>query len=246
MFEMKTKAKNLKEIYELIRPLVDEGKLNIKKNGFSLRAVDPAHVGMVDLDIKDKAFDEYKATDMELGVDFDKLNSFLRLTASENLVQLKYDEDTNRLICTDITTGITRRMGLIDSAGMPDPKIPNLNLPALVTAPADRIKLVVRAAGSLSDHIIISADKDTLVMSAEGDTDDVELKLKKDECEKFEVKNKNKSLISIDYLENAVKPLKDKITLNFGNDNPLKMEFTFGENDAGKGIYLIAPRIESE
>jgi len=246
MFEIKTKAKNLKEIHELVNPLISEAKFNITKEGFGLRAVDLAHVAMVDLNIKKKAFEEYKATEMELGVDLDKLNSFLRLTSAENLVQLKHDEDTNRLICTDITTGLTRRMGLIDTQGMPDPKIPNLTLPCVITAPADRIKLAVKAGEALSDHIAFIAEKDKLVISAEGDTDDVELKITKDECEKFEVKSKAKSLLSIDYIGNALKPLKEKITIHLGNDNPMRIDFKFGENDEGTGTYLIAPRIESE
>jgi proliferating cell nuclear antigen len=245
MFNAKVKSEVLKGIIDVTSPLVNEVKFNITQKGISLRAVDPAHVAMVDLQINDKAFEEYKANDMELGIDMDKLSSIMRLASSGDTVTLEYDEESNKLV---IKIGnLVRKMGLIDTAGMPDPKMPNLNLPAKVILKASELTQGVRASEAVSDHLALTVNKDNFELFAEGDTDTVNLKLPKDLLIELNTNSKCKSLFSIDYFSNMIKPVKgeDPITIMIGNDNPIKVEFDIAENK-GHVIYLLAPRIESE
>jgi proliferating cell nuclear antigen len=245
MFNAKVKSEVLKGIIDVISPLVNEVKFNITSKGISLRAVDPAHVAMVDLEIKSDAFDEYKASDMELGIDMDKFASIMRLSSSGDAVEIEYDEDTNRLI---IKIGnLVRKMGLIDTAGMPDPKMPNLNLPAKVILKAAELTQGVRASETVSDHLSLTVNKDNFELFAEGDTDTVNLKLPKDLLVELNTNSKCKSLFSIDYFSNMIKPVKgdDPVTIMIGNDNPIRVEFNIAENK-GHVTYLLAPRIESE
>ena len=245
MFNAKVKSDVLKGIIDVTSPLVNEVKFNITQKGISLRAVDPAHVAMVDLQINDKAFEEYKANDMELGIDMDKLSSIMRLASSGDTVILEYDEESNKLV---IKIGnLVRKMGLIDTAGMPDPKMPNLNLPAKVVLKASELTQGVRASEAVSDHLALTVNKDNFELFAEGDTDTVNLKLPKDLLIELNTNSKCKSLFSIDYFANMIKPVRseDPITIMIGNDNPIKVEFDIAENK-GHVTYLLAPRIESE
>jgi proliferating cell nuclear antigen len=245
MFNAKVKSYVLKGIIYVTTPLVNEVKFNITQKGISLRAVDPAHVAMVDLQINDKAFEEYKANDMELGIDMDKLGGIMRLASSDDTVSLEYDEESNKLI---IKIGnLIRKMGLIDTAGMPDPKMPNLNLPAKVVLKASELTQGVRASEAVSDHLALTVNKDNFELFAEGDTDTVNLKLPKDLLIELNTNSKCKSLFSIDYFANMIKPVRgeDPITIMIGNDNPIKVEFDIAENK-GHVTYLLAPRIESE
>ena len=245
MFNAKVKSEVLKGIIDVTSPLVNEVKFNISPKGISLRAVDPAHVAMVDLNIDSKAFEEFKATDMELGIDMDKLAGIMRLSSPGDMVSLEYDEDTNRLI---IKIGnLVRKMGLIDTAGMPDPKMPNLDLPAKVTLKASELNQGVKASEAVSDHLALTVNKDNFELYAEGDTDTVNLKLPKDLLLDLNTSSKCKSLFSIDYFSNMIKPVRreDPITIMLGNDNPIRVEFDIAENK-GHVTYLLAPRIESE
>jgi proliferating cell nuclear antigen len=245
MFNAKVKSEVLKGVIDVVSPLVNEVKLNITPKGISLRAVDPAHVAMVDLEIKSDAFDEYKATNMEIGIDMDKFASIMRLSTSNDIVNIEYDEETNRLI---IKIGnLVRKMGLIDTTGMPDPKMPNLNLPAKVVLKASELTQGVRASETVSDHLSLTVNKDDFELFAEGDTDTVNLKLNKDLLLELVTNSKCKSLFSIDYFSNMIKPVRgdDPITIMIGNDNPIRVEFNIAENK-GHVTYLLAPRIESE
>ncbi|UCB58062.1 MAG: proliferating cell nuclear antigen (pcna) [Thermoplasmatales archaeon] len=245
MFNAKVKSEVLKGIIDVTSPLVSEVKFNINPKGITLRAVDPAHVAMVDLVVKNSAFDEFKATEMELGVDMDKFASIMRLSSAGDMVSLEYDEDTNRLIVK--IGNLVRKMGLIDTAGMPDPKMPNLNLPAKVVLKASELNQGVRASEAVSDHLALTVDKDDFELFAEGDTDTVNLKLPKNLLIELTTNSKCKSLFSIDYFSNMIKPVRgeDPVTIMIGNDNPIRVEFNIAE-DKGHVTYLLAPRIESE
>ena len=245
MFNAKVKSEVLKGIIDVTSPLVNEVKLNITSKGVSLRAVDPAHVAMVDLEVKNKAFEEFKAKDMELGIDMDKLGAIMRLASPGDIVTLEYDEDTNRLIVK--IGNLVRRMGLIDTAGMPDPKMPNLNLPAKIKIKASELTQGVRASETVSDHLALTVTKDNFELFAEGDTDTVNLKLPKNLLDELNTNGKCKSLFSIDYFSNMIKPVKGEnpITIMLGNDNPIRVEFDIADK-SGHVTYLLAPRIESE
>ena len=245
MFNVKVKSEVLKGVIDVTSPLVSEVKLNINSKGISLRAVDPAHVAMINLEIDNKAFEEYKADDMELGIDMDKLAGIMRLSTSGDMVSLEYDETANRLI---IRIGnLVRKMSLIDTAGMPDPKMPNLDLPAKAIIKASEINRGVRASEAVSDQLAVSINKDNFELFAEGDTDTVNLKLPKDLLVELTSKGEYKSLFSIDYFSNMIKPVKgeDTVTIFLGNDNPVRVEFDIADKK-GHVKYLLAPRIESE
>jgi len=251
MFKAKVKAEVLKGIIDVTSPLVNEVKLNISKKGISLRAVDPAHVAMVDLELKNEAFEEFNAEDMELGVDMDKFASIMRLASTGelastgDLIILELDEKTNRLVVQ--IGNLVRKMALIDTAGMPDPKMPNLDLPGKVVLKASEIIQGVRASEAVSDHLALIMNKDNFELFAEGDTDTVNLTLPKDILVDLTANGKFKSLFSIDYFSNMIKPVKgdEPITIYLGNDNPTRVEFNIADAK-GHVTYLLAPRIESE
>lgn len=245
MFNAKVKSEVLKSIIDVTTPLVSEVKFNITQKGISLRAVDPAHVALVDLHVSKKAFEEFKASDIELGIDMDKLGGIMRLSSTGDIVSLEHDDQSNRLIVK--IGNLVRRMALIDTAGMPDPKMPTLDLPAKIVLKSSELNRGVRASEAVSDHLALLADKENFELFAEGDTDTVNLKLPKDLLIELNAPNKCKSLFSIDYFSNMIKSVKgeDSITIQLGNDNPARLEFDIA-NKNGRVNYLLAPRIESE
>src|SRR6267143_1851224 len=116
----------------------DAAKFNVGKDSVIVKAVDPAHVAMVELTLDRGAFEAYKADEGELGVDMDKMKEILRLAKGGETISLSHDEDKNRLIVAVGNT--TRRMALVDTAGMSDPKVPSLNLPVKLTVRTDELR----------------------------------------------------------------------------------------------------------
>ncbi|MBE0517855.1 MAG: proliferating cell nuclear antigen (pcna) [Thermoplasmata archaeon] len=244
MFQAKARAEVLKEVVNVVSSLVDEAKFSVNADGLTLRAVDPAHIAMVDLSLGKDAFEEFKADETEIGIDIDKLAQFLKLAKSDDIVDLKHDEDKRRLII--VVGDITRRMSLIDTTGMSDPKVPNLKLDAIITIKGEDLIHGIRASETVSDHIALIANPDGFEMSCEGDMDQVHFRKSKKDLVSLESPSSVRSLFPLEYFSNMLKAVSSgtHVVLHLGNDFPVKMEFTIA---GGKGAvrYLLAPRIES-
>lgn len=245
MFKAKCKASVLKSLIEAAAPLVDEVKLHVTADGLSIKTVDPAHVAMVDISLAGKAFTEYKATELDLGVDLDKLNEILSLGTADEVITLEFKEDQNRLVLT--VGNLVRRMSLIDANGLPDPKVPNLNLPNKVRIKASELHQGIKASKSISDHLALVVDANAFEVIAEGDTDTVNLKLAKNQLVELKASERTKSLFSLDYFSKLVKAAEGSsdVSLSLGSDYPVRMEYDFADGQ-GHVTYLLAPRIESE
>ena len=244
MFQAKARADVLKEVVNVVSTLVDEAKFTMNADGLTIRAVDPAHIAMVDLTLSKDAFEEFKADESEIGLDIDKLSQFLKLARSNEIVDIKHDEEKRRL---NIVIGdITRRMSLIDTTGMSDPKVPNLNLPATVTLKVDDLVQGIKASETVSDHIALVASPEGFEMTCEGDMDQVQWRKAKKDLESLESPSSVRSLFPLEYFANMLRAVSAgvAVTMHLGNDYPVKVEFKIA---GGKGDvrYLLAPRIES-
>ena len=247
MFQAKIRADFIKTIIEAIAILVDEAKFKLTQDGIYGRTVDPAHVGMVDFKLKREAFDEYESKEeTEIGIDLDKLKSILKIAASDDLISMKCDKEEGRL---SVKIGnLTRRISLLDTSEMPDTKIPSLDLPAEIVLSVSEIHQAIRAAEAISDHITLIASPDGFEMQSEGDADVVELKIPKEQIYSIKCEEKVKSMFPLDYLSDMIKVAKgksDEITINLGNNYPVKISFEIAGGYI-KIAYLLAPRIESE
>jgi len=245
MFKAEVKSEILKEVISVVSTLVDEAKFNITKEGIGLKAVDPAHVAMVDLTLRSSAFESYEAEEVEIGVDIEKLTDVLKLAKAGEIVKLVLDDDKNKLL---IHVGnITRRMSLVDTSGMSDPKVPNLSLPVRVVVKTAELSQGIKASESVSDHITLIANNDGFELNSEGDTDSVNLKLPKDLLEELEAPEATKSLFSLDYFSNMIKSISSSefVKMSLGSDYPVKLEFDIASGN-GEVRYLLAPRIESD
>ncbi|MCK4718753.1 MAG: proliferating cell nuclear antigen (pcna) [Thermoplasmata archaeon] len=243
MFQSTIKTETLKEIVDITATLVAETKFNISKEGIELRTVDLAHVAMIDLNISSAAFISFKSKGVELGVNLDKLKDVLRLAKSGDEIQMKHDEEKNKLVVR--VANITRRMALVDTAGMSDPKVPSLDLPAKVTLKTSDLARGIQAAVGVSDHVAFIARTDGFDIVAEGDTDTVSLNLEKEKLEDLICKEKVRSMFPIEYLARIVKEVKSEhVTLTLGSDFPVKLEFDIAHGN-GHVVYLLAPRIEN-
>lgn len=245
MFQAKIRSDTLKGIVNIISTLVDEAKFNIQPDGMNLKAVDPAHVAMIDLSVKKEAFEEYVADETKMGVDLDKIKDVLKLAASGDMIEMTQDEEKSRLVLK--VGNIVRRMNLVDTSSMADPRVPELNLPAYVELAVGEIQKGIKAAESVSDHIALTADGDTFELFSEGDTDSVNLKLDKSQLVDIKTDGKARSLFPLDYFSNLVKaiPSDTNVRINLGNNYPVKIMFNLADGNGQVG-YLLAPRIESD
>ena len=251
MFKARIKADNLKEFIGTVGSLVDEAKLNISDEGLQIKAVDPSHVAMIEANLVKSAFDSYEAKAMEMGLDIDKFKNVLTVAGKDDMVELEKDDKLNRLVVN--IGNLTRAMPLLDTSGMPDPKVPSLDLPASVSVAVGEIGQGLKASKSVSDHIALSTTKDSFRLVCEGDNQNsVDVSLGKDQLEKLDSSEDATSLFSLEYFALMVNSLpSDRILhINLGSDLPVKIDADLAVDDMtgaqGNVKFLLAPRIDRD
>ncbi len=245
MFKAVIGAEKLKEAIESVSTLVDEAKFKLNPDGLSVRAVDPANVAMVSLDLAGDAFDSFEATEGELGIDLTKLNGIMEMADKDDSIEIDLDETAHKLVVR--MRGLSYTMSLLDPSSIrKEPKVPSLDLPAHVIIRGEDLKRAVKAAEKVSDYMSIGVRGDVFFMEAEGDTDNVQLEMTKDQLIELSP-GEAKSLFSLDYLTDISKIAgkTEKVSIDVGRDYPLKIRFKIAQ-EHGDVSYMLAPRVESE
>lgn len=245
MFKADLKSDTLKGLVNIISTLIDEVKFTITPEGMTLKAVDAAHVAMIEMEIGKDAFESYEAEACEIGLDLDKVKSVLKLASSGDIIRMEQDDTHGRLVFK--VGNITRRMNLVDTASMNDPKVPQLSLATDISLMVDELQKGIRAAESISDHITLRAGSDYFELSCEGDTDSVSLRLEGESIVSINADTEVQSMFPLDYFSNITKaiPSGTVVRVELDSDYPVKLVFVLADGKA-KVNYLLAPRIESD
>jgi proliferating cell nuclear antigen len=247
MFKAIVDAETLRTALDSVSVLVDECKIHLDEDGISIRAVDPANVGMVDLTLDREAFESYETDGGLIGVNLSRLEDIAGMADAGQLVNLELDEETRKLHIE--FDGLEYTLALIDPDSIrQEPDIPDLDLPADIVIEGRDIDRAVTAADMVSDHIALGVDADGefFYVDAEGDTDDVHFELDEEDLLSLEAGDAH-SLFSLDYLKDMNKaiPNDGEVTIELGEEYPVKMHFEIAEG-MGHVTYMLAPRIQSD
>lgn len=247
MFKANLKdPKLLKHSIDAISNMVDEVGIKVTSEGMTLRAMDPAHVALVDFELKNGAFDEYDASEpLVLGVDLARLNTILKRAGAEDNISLEHDSENNALKIR-IKNASTRTFNLpLIEVSEEELKVPDLDFPGTVEINSKIISEGIKDAEIVSDHVILKTDEGNLYITARGDLGNVEVKVSKDEAITFDVKQGASSMFSLEYLKDMIKAsdIASTVKISLGDNIPVKMEFLAQDVRLS---FLLAPRIESE
>jgi proliferating cell nuclear antigen len=237
--------KMLKSSIDAVSNMIDEAGVNVTEDGIRLKAMDPAHVALVDLELSKDAFDEYEATEpLVLGLDLERFNTILKRCGSDKIF-LQFDSDNNAL-SIKFKNSSTRTFSLpLIEVSEEELKVPTLEFPCKIEIDPRILSEGIKDAEIVSDHVVLRVDENTLYISAKGDLGNVEVKVSKDEAKLFEVSQSCRSMFSIEYLKDMIKAsdVAESVRIFLGDNIPVKMDF-IAEN--ARLSFLLAPRIESE
>lgn len=248
-FSAVVQADVLEDTLAPVRALVAECKIHCEPDGLEIRAVDPANVGMVDLDLDAGAFASYSADGGLIGVDLDRLADVVGMADAGDMVHLDLDEETRTL---DISIGgLDYTLALINPDSIrQEPDLPDLDLPATYVLEAQEVSRAVSAADLVSDHIeIVGASSGEVRFVADGDTDDVEVTV--GEAGLMSGRHNGDgpvaSLFSLDYLNDMAGVIDSdgELSLRVGQEFPVKMRYS-AVDGALEVVNMLAPRVQSE
>ena len=244
-------AKVLRTFLEQVEAVTDEAKVRLEPDGIHVTAVDPAHVQLVEITLPLDSLEQYRVFEdgrravspCDLGLDVEKLLGVLRKLKGKVSLAFRFGGVPNERL--EVTQGgSSREMGLVDTAGMTDPRVPDLNFPAKVALDGKSFLDVLKDAGEVSDHLAVTVTPTALRFEAEGDVDRYrhEFPAGTDAVEYVTTVTEDyRSLFPLDYLVNIAKTVRQsRLVLWLGTDFPLRIDWD-GET---RGTFLTAPRIE--
>jgi len=247
MFNATITGERLNSLIDSVTVLVDECKIQLSPNGISIRAVDPANVGMVESKLGKSAFETFNSNEGVIGVDLLRLEDIAGMAKDSDIISLTLDEETRKLLIE--FDGLKYTLSLIDPDSIrQEPDIPDLDLPSSTVIEGHQLNRFVTASDMVSDHLTLGvneSDKEFFV-EAQGDTDDVEITLDQDDVIDMTA-GEAKSMFSLDYYKDMNKaiPKDAEVTIELGEEFPVKMYYSTSDGECDV-TYMLAPRIQSD
>ncbi|MDE1847261.1 MAG: proliferating cell nuclear antigen (pcna), partial [Candidatus Micrarchaeota archaeon] len=208
MFELKIdNAKYWRDCVEAIVNLVDEGSFNISKDGIALKAMDPSGISMVSFSMPSKAFAKFTIDkNASIGLNLDNLNKVLSRTRDNEALLMK-DSD-GKLTMEFVGPNSRRRykLPMIDVRKNVE-KEPNVDFDVTAEVLGEPLKDVIKDASLISSYIAFRAAKDSMTVSARGDSGELEEVHEVDGniVRKLNAKANADAVFNLEYLENIIK-----------------------------------------
>ena len=252
------RAEVLQQVVDQLLTIVDEAIFRIGYDGLAVRAVDPANVAMVDLDVEPGAFESVGDGSFPIGVNLQKLDSYIDGASGGDLITLSVDPEV-RKVNIDHTNVEVEMAGIDPGAMRGEPDIPDgIDHRAEFEVDAKVLADAVENADLVSDHVELKADIDeeALVVTGRGDIDEIETVIGEDELSEANFPEEATSLFSLPYLVGGsqggskyggiLKPLSSgtELTGKLDDEMPVFLDYEFADG-YGSVEMMLAPRIES-
>ena len=245
MLNVTARSELLRTIVETLNVVVEDARLDFTEGGLNVRVVDPSHVAMVQMGVDAAAFDTWEVDETNIGIELQKMKELLSLSGAGDLIEMQYDDGVGQV---NLNVGkIDRVIRPLDTANLSPPNVPGLELPSSVTISGANLAQALRAARQVGDLVNLSLEPDAFSVHVTGDQDSVNVSYGNDEVLALDCESPVRSQFSLTYLLPMARMMSstDSVCLRFGENLPLKIEFTF-EDNAGSVIYFLAPRVEGD
>lgn len=238
-------AKTLKRIVNIVRGTCDEAIFQINADGITITVADHSNAHLADIHAPLEQFRVYEATKHQIGVDIDNLWSKIKSVKATTEVHLSEEIEDNKPIRLLLKIGnSTFGVHLLDVSMLSRiQKLPSVQLSAVVSDIGGSVlKQLVKDSlaifpKSATPMVVFTTDKHGTFRA----------NAKYNDTYESELANSSRGIgtakYNLDYLSSIAAGIDDKdiITLSFGDDLPLKINFAI---DGCEITQWLAARIE--
>lgn len=236
------------KIIDALATIIDVATIKVSKAGVSVKAMDPSHVAMVDLELPSDTFTDYKCDKtLPIRINLTDLNRFMKRGSASDTLELSLDQQRNKVKIKFKRGKSTRTfsLGLLTEDEEEETPSPKLDFNAKFSLNTDEFQRAIKDAQIVGDYITFTISEELLTLEASGDSGDVTI-----EVEEFtdppDIKGKQSAMYSLEYLVDIIKAgsVSGIVNVEFSTEMPIKFEFPL--DTEGKITYLLAPRVEEE
>lgn len=245
-------SKVLKSIVETLASIIDEVNIVITPNEFSIKAMDPSRICLLQLTMEKENFDEYNCSkECNIGLNLDDLDKIMKRSSANDTITLSYQEE-DRKIKIKMQKGETERartFGLVlidvDIEDVPMDNLLKTEYPSSWSFDPDILVEAIKDAEIYSDVLNIEAiEKIGLKFTSSGQIGEMEYQLDLDEFIDVDLSKTQKGAFSITFLKSVMKlaNITENLKIFLKGDHPLQMLFNLLEG--AELNYFLAPRVE--
>ncbi len=243
-------AKFFKQCIDAVANMIDEGSIEISKEGLHLRSLDPSQIAMVDFKLpKGHSFASYDIDEgRTISVNLLDLSKMLsRSKAAEKLTVIFDEKEGNRLqleFAGDANRSF--KLPLLDLRESGIPKEPKAQLDTSVKIKASHFKEMLKDAMLVSSHLQMKAEDHMFNIEAHGDSGDLKIENSSKNQKDLEIKApaSAKAMYPAEYLEKMARAAVDneQLQIEFGNNLPVRLQYKISE---AAFVFYLAPRVET-
>ena len=248
MFEIEvSRIDPFRSLVKALSVIVEEGTFVMNEGQIKLLAMDPSHVAMVDFELPSTFFDSYKCEgEPKLSINIKEFLRFLDRVDRDEQVRIVLNEENARLVIHCKRGGHNRRfeMPILEPLDEEVPQ-PKIFFKGKVRITSDAVRMAIRDANLVSEHVKMEMVEGLLKVNAEGDMGSSfsEWEANSDDVLELKVDEDSSATFTLSYLQdiaNAAGANSEVVTIELSTDMPIKMDF---EIPVGRLVYYLAPCI---
>merc|ERR1712066_415796 len=239
----------LKKVVDAMKDLCKDVNFDCSEKGLQVQSMDSSHVALVSLLLRESAFSEFKCDrPTSLGMNVDSLAKILKMCGTSDSLKLRWqnDADTVNFQCE---SGEEDRIADFDLKLM---QIPEQHYKVIVKLPSSEFQKICRDLKEFGETMSMSASKEGIRFSVQGDIGTGNVMLKPRESEKAEdrvtltVHEPVTATFALRYLVTFAKaaPLCGNVELGLGPDAPLLVKYNLENSENGFMQFYLAPKID--
>jgi proliferating cell nuclear antigen len=234
-------AKAFITVFQVLGSIVDETLIKFTSDGLSIRALDPAKVALIEIDIPSSAFLEYYIDrELSIGMNLSALLKVMSKPKKTDKLVFKGSEDFYELT---IEGAVIKRYKF-RSIEVAASELPELSLDFSVKALmlAQAFKSTIKDLKGVGSITFLVEDEENLYIRAADGGAEAKLSKMGGSILELEVKEPSKSTYDEDYLSRVLDlaGITENMELQFGSDMPAKLSFNLADGSAVR--YLLAPK----
>jgi len=241
--DVEIKVNLLLQVFKLITIMAEDVKLCFSSDGFRVKIIDSANIGMLELCVKPKAFEKYNTDQIDFAIHVESIMNILKLASPQDTIKMDFDNKEDYISIR--LNNLKRRARILDTRSIPDLKMPSLNLSSQVVLPVKEFYRGIKAAQMITDSITMKIDTNKMELAATENIDQVKLAIPKEDLNEHSTDGADHSSFSIEYLEKIINLLgkQQLIRIHIGTNAPLHLEFGIADGN-GHVNFILAPRVE--
>ncbi|MHA1130522.1 MAG: proliferating cell nuclear antigen (pcna) [Candidatus Helarchaeota archaeon] len=241
------------KIIDALATIIDTGTFKVSQDGLSLKAMDPSHVAMVNLEMPSTAFTEFQCDEtLPIRVNLIDLNRFVKRGSASDELELSLDEQRNKLKIRFKKPKSTRTFSLHLVTDEEDEELPtpHIDFNAKFKMTTTELQSAIKDSQIVGEYIQFSISPDSFVMNTTGDSGDVTIEIT--DLLEPEIKDEQIAIYALEFLTNIIKAgsVSEQVHIEFSTEMPIQLEFPLidpeNKGASGKLIYFLAPRVEEE